>query len=116
MNPFLPLGVPWHAPALHPPTFMAAITSRRKLTGAGLSSPATVTGTRVSLPLALMTTVAVPFFTGRRNSPSCSSTTPAGSTFASTTPVRSRAVPSAYFPVTTSCRASRAPVRVTAAG
>jgi hypothetical protein len=42
----LPLGVPWQAPALQPPTLRAAITSWRKLTGWGFPVSLTVTGTR----------------------------------------------------------------------
>ena len=65
MNPFLPLGVPWQAPALQPPTFRAATTSCRKLTGLALSRPATVTGTLTLCRPALTTRYVVPFPAGR---------------------------------------------------
>ena len=116
MNPFLPLGVPWQAPMLHPPTFMAATTSRRKLTGVAASIAATATGTATDLPPTVSVKTVAPLRVPRRYSPSSTRTTPGDASFASAVRVKSRTDPSANLPVTTSCRASRGPDRATALG
>ena len=66
LNPPLPEGVPWHAPALQPPTLRAATTSWRKLTGAGLPIPATVTASVTVRGPALMASTVSPSLSGVR--------------------------------------------------
>ena len=116
MKPFLPEGVPWQAPALQPPTFIAAITSLRKLTGSGFSVLETFTGTKVVVAPVVTFSLVAPFLSAI--------TMLAPSIFAISgcsmvnreKGVRSRISPPAYLPVTTTCVKLRLLLKLIKAG
>src|SRR5262249_19538494 len=106
----------WQAPALQPPTFRAAMTWWRKLTGPGLSTSLTVSLTLADCPPTFTTRLVAPFFLGSTKPPASTPATPGVSQVISAKGVTSRTEPSAYLAVMTTCCMARGPVNITSAG